>query len=478
MPVLLAAAACAQLGGETAGVPEPTTAPAVPSSAPRVVGAETPESRESQRIVAAYGGVYNDPQLEALLGQVVQRLTKASEAPSTGFRVTVLNSPTINAFALPSGDLYITRGLIALANDTSEVAAVIAHEMGHVTARHAFARADRERQAVLVSRVITDVLNDPEGGALSLAKSKIALAQFSREQELEADRISVNTLKRAGYDPYGMARFLNDMGRNAQLHASLLGEGSGQSVDFLSTHPATPERVEQATQLAHSLSAPGQGERDRDGFLDAIEGMVYGDDPTQGVIHGNRFYQPVLGFFFQAPPGYTLENTSQAVVGLGPDGSALRLDAVKMPGGQSLVDHLKADMMDGITVANAETREINGIPAAIATARGHDWDFRLAALSFGSQVYRLVFAVRHLTPDVDARLMASIGSFRRMTADEITAIRPQRIAIVKVQPRDTAESLARRMAVDSRPLQRFLVLNDLPEGSEPTPGKRVKLIVQ
>jgi predicted Zn-dependent protease len=481
LPLLLAAAACAQLGSEGGTLPLPTAtgaAPAVPSSAPRVVGAETPESRESQRIVAADGGVYSDPRLEALLGQVVPRLTKASQGPTTGFRVTVLNSPTINAFALPSGDLYITRGLIALANDTSEVAAVIAHEMGHVTAHHAFARADRERQAVLVSRVISDVLDDPQGGALSLAKSKIALAQFSREQELDADRISVQTLQRAGYDPYGMERFLGDMGRNAALHASLLGEGSGQTVDFLSTHPATPERVEQATALARTLAQPGQGERGRDAFLDAIEGMVYGDDPTQGLIHGNRFYQPALGFFFQAPPGYTLENTAHAVIGLGPDGSALRLDAVKVPADESLLDHLKADIMDGITVANAESRVINGIPAAVATAKGHDWDFRMAALRFGDQVYRLVFAVRHLTPEIDARLMAAIDSFRHMTSDEITAIRPQRLAVVKVQPHDTAESLARRMAVDDHALQRFMVLNDLPPGTTLTPGKRVKLVVQ
>jgi predicted Zn-dependent protease len=472
---LLAAAGCAELPGGASETPS-ARAPAVPSSAPRVVGAETPESRESQRIVAAYGGIYGNPRLESLLGQVVQRLSKASDAPGTGFHLTVLNSPTINAFSLPSGDLYITRGLIALANDTSELAAVIAHEMGHVTARHAFARADRERQAVLVSRVITDVLDDPQGGALSLARSKLALAQFSREQELEADRIGVNTLKRAGYDPFGMERLLTDMGRNAQLRSALLG--GGQNIDFLSTHPSTPARITQATQIARSLATPGQGARDRDAFLDAIEGMVYGDDPTRGVIHGNRFYQPVRGFFFQAPPGYTLENAAKAVIGLGPDGSALRLDSVKMPGNESLADHLKADMMDGIAVSRAESREINGIPAAIATANGHDWDFRLAALRFGDEVYRLVFAVRDLTPEVDARLMASIESFRRMTPQEITAIRPERLAVVKVQAHDTVESLARRMAVDDHPLQRFLVLNDLSDGATLTPGHRVKLVVQ
>jgi predicted Zn-dependent protease len=134
--------------------------------------------------------------------------------------------------------------------------------------------------------------------------------------------------------------------------------------------------------------------------------------------------------------------------------------------------------MEGIDVSGVEARTINGIPAAVATAHGHDWDFRLAALRFGNEVYRLVFAVRRLTPEADARLMASIGSFRHMTADEITSVRPQRVAVVKVQPHDTPESLARRMAVDDHALQRFLVLNDLTQGAALTPGRRVKLIVQ
>ena len=157
--------------------------------------------REHQRILAAYGGAYEDSKLEAVLNQMVAKLVAASERPDMHYRVTILNSPAVNAFALPSGQLYVTRGLIALANDTSELASVLSHEMSHVIARHADIREDQARQVALVSRVVQDVLSDPETGALALAKSRIALASFSRAQEFEADGIGVGSAARAGSDP-------------------------------------------------------------------------------------------------------------------------------------------------------------------------------------------------------------------------------------------------------------------------------------
>ena len=136
--------------------------------------------REHQRILSAYGGVYNDPRLQSMLEQTVDRLVAASERPDLHYKVTMLNSQSINAFALPTGQLYVTRGLVALANDESELASVLAHEMGHVIARHAAIREEQARQAALVNRVVTDVISDPEIGALALAKSRLALAGFSR----------------------------------------------------------------------------------------------------------------------------------------------------------------------------------------------------------------------------------------------------------------------------------------------------------
>ena len=179
--------------------------------------------REHQRILAAYGGVYNDPKLQAALEQTVERLVAASEKPDRHYKVTILNSQSINAFALPTGHIYVTRGLIALANDEFELASVLAHEMGHVIARHAEQREEEARNADIASRTITDLVSDPEVGALALAKSKLKLASFSRSQEFEADALGIGIAARAGYDPYGAVRFLTSMEHNSELKAEQTG---------------------------------------------------------------------------------------------------------------------------------------------------------------------------------------------------------------------------------------------------------------
>src|ERR1700680_2192337 len=178
-------------------------------------------------------------------------------------RVTILNSPADNAFALPTGQLYVTRGLIGLANDSAELASVLSHEMAHVIARHAAIREEQARRTELVSN-INDMLGDPQVGAMALARSKLALAGFSRAQEFEADGIGVGIAARSGFDPYGAARLLSSMGRNADLRAG--GRGDARSPDFLSSHPATPERVRNAHSTARQYTAPGAGQRDRSAY--------------------------------------------------------------------------------------------------------------------------------------------------------------------------------------------------------------------
>jgi predicted Zn-dependent protease len=173
---------------------------------------QTPASeREHERILSSYGGAYDDPKLEALIGKTVDRLVAASDRPDQPYKVTILNSGAVNAFALPTGQLYVTRGLIALASDTSELSSVLSHEMAHVLAKHASIREDQARQAAVVTRVVTDMSNDPDLTALALAKTKLTMASFSRQQEFEADGIGVGLAARAHFDPYGAARFLSSM---------------------------------------------------------------------------------------------------------------------------------------------------------------------------------------------------------------------------------------------------------------------------
>ncbi|MGE0752712.1 MAG: M48 family metalloprotease [Variibacter sp.] len=434
--------------------------------------------REHQRILAAYGGAYQNPRMEAVLKQTVDKLVASSEKPDLKYRVTILNSPAINAFALPTGHLYVTRGLLALANDDSELASVLSHEMAHVIARHAAMREDQARQAAIVSRVVNDVLNDPQMGALALAKSKIALASFSRAQEIEADGIGVGIAAKAGYDPYGASRFLTAMGRNAALKSSTASGGDPRSIDFLSSHPSTPERVKNALATARQYTAPAGGDADHTAYLAATEGLAYGEDPTEGLIRGRTFLHPRLGFTFTAPEGFVLDNTAQAILGMKDNGSqALRLDNVRVPADQKLTDYLVSGWIEKVDPRTVQETTINNSSAATAIARGDQWSFRLYVVRYGQDVYRFVFAAKNRTPEVDRAFRQSVTSFRRMSQAEIDRARPLHIHIVTVQPGDTPEKMASKMTTD-HPLERFLVLNGLNPGATLTPGRTVKIVTE
>ena len=442
------------------------------------------EEREHARILASYGGEYKDPALRASVEATVARLVAASDRPDLRYRVTLLNSPSVNAFALPSGSLYVTRGLLTLANDRAELASVLSHEMAHVVARHAVEREEQVRQAAIVSKVISDVLQDPQLGALSLARSKLSIASFSRQQELEADAIGVGISARGGFDPYGASRFLTSLARHGTLRDQALGgdsaRGSGEALDFLSTHPSTPDRLAIVVTYARQFAGPGgTGERDRDRFLAQIDGLAYGDDPSEGYVRGRRFIHPKLGFTFLAPEGFSLENTPQAVLGASAGGrEALRLDAARPGGTEDLASYLASGWIDGVETSSVETASLNGFEAATAVARGHEWSFRLYAIRFGSEVYRLIFAARSLTPEIDRQFRAAAQSFRRVSLQEADKLRPLRLKVVTVQPGDTADSLSGRMAPLDHPLDRFLVLNGLERGQPLQPGQKVKIVAE
>ena len=434
------------------------------------------EEREHLRILASYGGIYENARLQATIEKTVDRLVAASERPDLKYKVTILNSPAINAFALPNGHLYITRGLTALANDKAELASVLAHEMGHVIARHAAIREDQARQAALISHVVSDVLSDPQMGALALAKSKLTLASFSRAQEFEADGIGVGISARAGFDPFGASRFLTDMQRNADLKPAA-GSAEVRAPDFLTTHPATPERVKNALANARQFSGPGAGERDRAEYLGALDGLAYGEDPSEGFARGRRFLHPKLGFTFVAPPGFSLDNTAQAVLGLKGGNEAMRLDVVSVPAEQSLPDYLKSGWIEHVDSTSVEEFSVNGFTAATATATGDEWSFRLFAVRFGSDVYRFIFAAKDKTPQVDRSFRELIATFRRMSLKESEQVHPLRLKIVTVGANDTVESLARRMATADQALDRFRVLNGLGPQAPVKPGEKVKIVV-
>ncbi len=467
----LALAACASI--------DPPLAPVRPTPAAAQHATGAPPSPERKRLVEAFGGVYNAPATEAFLDGVLAKLAPASDASAQPYRVTLLNSPIVNAFALPSGDIFVTRGLLALADDTSEIAAVMAHEIGHITARHAAQRAEFEKTAALFTRVNSQVLAHYEAQDEAEARSKLAIARFSRQQEFEADQIGIKTIARAGYDPYGAARFLTALGEWSALRASVAGAGSADRPDMMATHPSTPERVAQAVAEARQFGEPGTGETGRNAYLAAIDGLAFGDDPSQGVVRDNVFIHPRLGFAFEAPEGFTLDNQSAALIGVGEaGGEALRLDSIPIAESATAASAIGSGWIDGIKTTSVEAKQIAGLEAATAVAQGEQWSFRLGAVRLNGRLYRLIFAAHTLSPGVDSRFMASLDSFHLVNAQDSALAAAQKIKIVEAGSGDTPETLAARMAFLPQSIDQFLILNGLERGAPLVPGQRYKIVVQ
>jgi len=431
-------------------------------------------------MIALFDGEYKFPAAEAYLNEILVKLDKAEESGGEPYRVTILNSPIVNAFALPPGHVYVTRGLLTLANDGAEVAAVLAHEIAHITAKHALQREEEEKKAAVITEAANMIQSKQKGQEIeTLARRDIA--SFSRQQELEADQIGIRMSARAGFDPYGAVRFLNVLGRSATLRSSLMRQyaGNGQP-DILSTHPSTPDRVAQATNAARQIGAPGIGKTDRAGYLAAIDGMIFGDDPAEGIIRGRQFLHGRLGLGFLAPEGFKLENTTQALLGVKTGGTeALRVDSVSVPQATPLTTYISSGWIDGLNEASITSTDVNGLAAATATASAGEWSFLLTVIRFdANRLYRLIFATRTLSEEAKARFLASIQSFHRVSAEEMKAVRPYRIAIITAKPGDTSETLATRMAVEEHKLDYFLLINGLAPGDPIQTGEHYEIVVE
>ncbi|WP_348649860.1 M48 family metalloprotease [Sinorhizobium sp. BG8] len=455
-----------------------------PSSNPQIV-AEVQKNdpraqlgaREHPRIVASYGGEYKDAKTERLVARIAGALTAVSENPTQSYRITILNSPAINAFALPGGYLYVTRGLLALANDASEVAAVLSHEMAHVTANHGIERQKKEEAEVIASRVVAEVLSSNIAGKQALARGKLRLAAFSRNQELQADVIGVRMLGEAGYDPYAAARFLDSMAAYSRFTA--VDPESDQSLDFLSSHPNAPQRVELARLHARAFGPEGTvGDRGRDYYLAGINGLLYGDSPQEGYVRGQTFLHGKLGIRFDVPAGFQIDNKAEAVLATGPGDVAIRFDGVADSQRQSLVNYISSGWVTGLLPETIQPITINGLEAATASASADRWDFDVTVVRIDDQIYRFLTAVPKGSPALRTTADVLRASFRRLTPEEAAQLKPLRVRVVTAGKDDTVASLAGRMMGTDRKLDLFRLINAMTATSTVKPGDKVKIITE
>ncbi len=438
---------------------------------------------EHPKLLKAFGGAYKDKKLSNYVKGLGTLLQSSSEQPTPPFTFTLLNSPIVNAFALPGGYVYVTRGLMALANDEAELAGVIAHEIGHVTARHTAQRISRGMLTNLGAAVIGAALGQP---ILKEAVNYAAGAYvqgYSRDQEYEADQLGIRYLTRSGFDPTAMATFLNSMGNEYHLARQLAGKkGRDPSVGLFSTHPRTEDRVKEAASIA-KMAAENTLARDTNIYLDKIDGMIYGDSPEQGIIRGRTFNHPILRFHFTAPPGFKLKNTPIAVFGEHPKGAIMRFDS-DSSFNSSISDqlYLTKNWGKNLTLENIDNITINGMTAATASSRVNTRsgtrDFRLLAIRHSNNLfYRFLFITSpSQTADFNEEYRRTTFSFKKLSKADAKNIKPRRVKVITVKAGDTVETLAKQMAFEEFNIERFLVLNGLHADETLALGRRLKVV--
>ncbi|WP_340150981.1 M48 family metalloprotease [uncultured Sneathiella sp.] len=442
------------------------------------IGAE-----QHERVVAQYGGEYIHEGLNEYILDIGLRLAFVSEMRDLPWRFTILNSPVVNAFALPGGYVYITRGLLALATNEAEVAGVLAHEIGHVTARHGAARQSRATgigllgalAGVLTGSSIVQELGQQLGG--------LYVASYSREQEYEADQLGVRYLGKAGYPREAMADFLVRMQAQTEYMAALTGNSGGGSFDFFASHPQTGDRIERAatsaTQNADDLDRQFEKER----YLAAINGMLYGDDPKEGIIRGREFLHPVLKFKFMAPEGFQLINSAQAVYAVDGKGSQMVFDLGKQANtGQSMANYLQREWLAKLTVPSVNSIEVGGAPAAVTRLaldrNGTTIYLTAAAIDFDDgRVARFVYQSTVSDSSLQDRFTQSFQSFRSIDDAEAAAIKPAQIEIEAVTSDESLSSILSGMADVSKDKKAlFILLNPAFEDGVPPAGQQYKNI--
>lgn len=438
------------------------------------------------KLLEEFGGAYQVAQTSYVV-QVGKGIAVQSGLGNArdDFTVTLLNSPVNNAFAIPGGYVYVTRQLLALMNDEAELAGVLGHEVGHVAAQHSEKRqkaAQRNSIIGLLGQIGAAVLlGDGAAGQLGQqvfgTGTQLLTLKYSRKQEEEADDLGVRYLSSAGYDPRALSSMLASLAAQQAIDGRSQGADARSVPEWASTHPDPARRVARAATVASKF---GGTQRNRDVFLTRLDGMLYGDDPKQGMVQGRDFLHPDLGLTFSVPQGYAMQNGTSAVLITGQSAQAQFTMAPYSGDITRYVDQAFREVggKQQLNYGQIQRTTINGLPAAYATARVNSnqqiLDVTVFAYSFGNN---RAYHFAAITPAGRSDLFTPMfQSVRRLTGAEATSIRPRRVRVINVKRGDTVQSLATRMAYDDARVERFLALNGLGSNASLVPGQKIKLV--
>jgi len=436
--------------------------------------------------VLATFGVYDDPDLQAFVQSKGTEMGKISHRPNLEYHVKVVDSPVVNAFAVPGGFIYLTRGILTQFNNEAELMGVLGHEMGHIAARHSVSQQTKQQLGTLL--LIGGMIASEKFAnyaQYAMQGMELLFLSFSRDDERMADALGCEYSSKMGFDGTKMADFFN------VLNKMNMAQSQGGVPTFLSTHPDPGDRYNSVMQLSRawqdSLKLPSY-KVNTDSYLQLIDGMIYGEDPKQGYTDGNTFYHPDLKFKFSFPPGWKLTNAPTHVTMQPQDGRALILfNLANQRTLQSAVDSTMAAY--GLQLQRAERRTVNGLPAIITLAKQQAKDQSTGAVStnavlsyfieYGSMIY--VFHGVSTEADFNnyvSTMESSMKTFAKLTDPYRINVKPQRIAVKRVQRTGTLASAFSYYGMKQDMWEELALLNNLELNDQVASGKMIKIITQ
>lgn len=484
---VIALVACTGSGADAGAV---DSAGSQSGEARSISAAEKQKGAEAHpQLLAEFGGAYTGPQSPYVIG-VGQNVAVQSGLGNarSDFTVTLLNSPVNNAFAIPGGYVYLTRQLMALMNDEAEMAGVLGHEVGHVAARHSEKRqkaATRNSILGILGQIGSQVLlGDSAIGKIGQeifgTGSQLLTLKYSRKQEYEADDLGIRYLASAGYDPQALSSMLYSLAAQSAIDVRAAGRDARSAPEWASTHPDPARRVSRASTIASKVAGSG-GVRNRDLFLQKLDGILYGDDPKQGVIEGNSFLHPDLKLKFTVPGGFSMQNSARAVAITGSSGQGQFTTAPYNGNMTSYIDAAFNSLAgEGKSISHGaiERTTVNGLPASYAIARVDSNNGQVDVTVFAYEFSKnSAYHFATIAPAGSASVFSPMyQSIVRLSTAEAAAIKPRKVDVVTVKSGDTISSLSSRMAYSSYQQDRFLVLNRLTATDGLRVGQKVKIV--
>ena len=428
---------------------------------------------------------YEDVALTAYVQRVGERVAVQSHRSDLIYRFTVLDSADVNAFALPGGYIYITRGLLAYLNSEAQLAAVLGHEIGHVTARHSVRQQSTATATGLLGAVIAGASGVRGAGDLANIAGTAIVRGYGREHELEADRLGAEYLARSGYDPQAMLqviKVLKDQETFELERAKEEGREPRIYHGLFSTHPANDQRLQEVVAAADRFRSPAATANGAEEFLRRLEGLTFGDSEREGVRRGNRFYHSALDFALEFPEGWRIENRPDSLVAQSPDNQGLMQFSMQDLNQRIPPQEFLRQRLGVQNLRNGESIELDGMPGYTGLADQNTpfgrLPVRLVVLYRDDQA--LLFAGLSKTEGqpyrYDAQILQTARSFHALSDSERQQAHAQRIHIVRATAGTSYAALARESAVPNHPEAQLRLLNGQYPQGEPGPGQPIKIV--